>query len=64
MATGERKESRMEPEQVQVNQRECGQCDDPLCLGAFYRDWVDSDNSLLQALLSYGESDMPTNLVT
>ena len=54
----------MEPEQVQVNQRECGQCDDPLCLGAFYRDWVDSDNSLLQALLSYGESDMPTNLVT
>ena len=52
----------MEPEQVQIHQGECGQCDNPLCVGAFYHDWVDSDDSLLQAVLSYSESDMPTNL--
>ena len=27
-----------------------------------HHDWVDSDDSLLQAVLSYSESDMPTNL--
>ena len=46
----------------QVYQSGCERCNDPLCLGSFFHDWVDNDDNLLQVLPeSYSESNMPTD---
>ena len=36
-------------------QSQCERCNNPFCLGTFFHDWVDSDDSLLQVFQSYHE---------